>query len=332
MSSRVLQFFATPSRARTFLGGLLAGVAYGLLAMQLVALTHRAVSIAYLFVLPVVLGALPVVFSTRQQLRAYQRYILLPWGIVGTLFLLAIITHLDGLLCLFILVGPFMLLGTLGALLVRLVNLRKEPGQQPLYAMVWLLLPFGAGGLEHFVPATTRNYTVRTSQDIAALPAVVWAQVQSVRHIQPAEIRPHLVHLLGVPRPLDGRLDFAGVGGIRHITWEKGLRFQEQLTSWQPGRGFSYTIHVDPASIPPRTLDEHVLVGGRYFDVVSGSYALQPLPGGGTRLQLSCTYRITTNLNGYGRLWADFLLHDFNAMILEVVQGRSEAAAAEPAS
>jgi hypothetical protein len=68
------------------------------------------------------------------------------------------------------------------------------------------------------------------------------------------------------------------------------------------------------------------MIGGRYFDVVSGRYALAAAGPAHTRVTLSCTYRISTNLNAYSRLWADFILDDFNQMILEVIKKRSEAA------
>lgn len=65
-------------------------------------------------------------------------------------------------------------------------------------------------------------------------------------------------------------------------------------------------------------------MGGRYFDVLRGSYRLASLGSDSTHLTLSCTYRVTTTLNGYSGLWADYLLDDFNQTILEVTKLRSE--------
>jgi len=322
-----LGWLLAPSRFRTLLLGLAAGVAYGFLCMWLVNSSHKAVSVSYIFGLPVVLGAIPVLFSSREQLANYQFYLVAPWLITLLVFCLGLVSGLEGLLCLLVIVGPFMVLGSLGAFLVRLVRLRRAP-QTPLYvSLLVLLLPLAAGLLEQQLMATDHIYTVVTTRDIAAPAAVVWPRIQSVRHIKRAEIKPHFVHLAGVPRPLDGYLDNPAVGGVRHITWEQGLHFRERITRWQPGRGFAYDIEVDAASIPPRTLDEHVVVGGRYFDVLRGSYTLTPLAANKCRVQLTCTYRVTTNLPAYSRLWADFLLSDFNTMILEVIQVRCERVA-----
>nr|GFB83588.1 hypothetical protein [Tanacetum cinerariifolium] len=272
-----LGWLLAPSRFRTLLLGLAAGVAYGFLCMWLVNSSHKSVSVSYIFGLPVVLGAIPVLFSSREQLANYQVYLVAPWLITLLVFCLGLVSGLEGLLCLVVIVGPFMVLGSLGAFLVRMVRLRREPQTSLYVSLLVLLLPLAAGLLEQQVTATDHIYTVVTTREIAAPAAVVWPRIQSVRHIQRAEIRPHFVHLVGVPRPLDGHLDYMAVGGVRHITWEKGLHFQERITRWQPGRGFAYDIKVDATSIPPHTLDEHVVVGGRYFDVLRGSYTLTPL-------------------------------------------------------
>ncbi|WP_143080050.1 SRPBCC family protein [Hymenobacter arizonensis] len=270
-----------------------------------------------------VLGAIPALYSSREQLSNYLWHLVAPWLMTFTLFTISFISGFEGLICLVVIFGPFVILGSLGAFFSRRVSQRDVPNK-PLYVSLIFLLPFMAGLVEEQASATDQFYTVTTTQEIVASRAVVWQNIQSVRHIQPREIKPHFVHLIGVPRPLDGRLDSAGVGGIRHIRWEKGLYFQEHITAWNPGQGFAYDIKVNPHSIPPRTLDEHVLVGGQYFDVVRGSYGIQELAAERSLVTLTCTYRVTTNLNGYSKLWADFMLDDFNKMILEVIQSRCE--------
>jgi hypothetical protein len=38
---------------------------------------------------------------------------------------------------------------------------------------------------------------------------------------------------------------------IRRITWEKGIKFQEVIKTWNAGNSFTYDIQVDPESISP---------------------------------------------------------------------------------
>ncbi|MRG44258.1 hypothetical protein GFS24_03990 [Chitinophaga sp. SYP-B3965] len=311
-----------PSRFRTLLIGLTAGVAYAFLTMWLVSFSHFNVSVTYIFILPVVLGAIPVMLSTKEQLQSYKIYLLLPWGIVMTFFFLCFAFNFDGMLCLIVIVGPFLLVGSLAGFLARLGRLKDEGKGTKLYAS--LLLPFLVLLIETNFQAADKFNTVTTTIEVNADKAVVWENVKNVKDIKPGEITTHVVHLMGVPKPLNGELDREGPGGIRSITWEKGIKFQEIITSWDEGNGFAYDINVDPASIPPTSLDEHVMIGGRYFDVVAGSYKIDQISEGKTLITLTCKYRVTTTLNWYSSLWADYLLNDFNEMILEVIKKRSE--------
>jgi hypothetical protein len=310
------------SRIRTLLIGLTAGVAYAYLSMLIVTHFHENVSISYIFILPIILGAIPVLFSTKEQLKAYKSCLLWPWIITFTFFILTFVTGFEGMICLVIIVAPFLLLGTLGAFISRLVKLKQEGKGTQLY--LTLLLPLLVLGLESDFKATDQIHIVVTSITINAEKSKIWEDIKNVKNIKSNEIEPHFVHLIGIPKPLNGVLNKDGVGGIRHITWEKGIEFEEKITSWDEGKGFTYDINVDPHSISPKTLDEHVMIGGRYFDVRKGSYNIDSLAPQKFVVTLSCTYRVTTNLNWYSKLWADFILNDFNEMILEIIKKRCE--------
>ena len=310
------------SRLRTLLVGLVAGLVYAFLAMLIMTRLRESVSISYIFIVPIILGAIPVLFSTKEQLKSYWNYLLLPWGITLTFFVLSFVSGFEGMICLVIIVAPFLLLGTLGAFIFRLIKLKREGKQTPLYST--LLLPFLFLVYENNFPTTDQFHTVKTTIEINADRSKIWDNIKNVKNIKPTEIKTHFVHLIGVPKPLNGELDKEGIGGIRSITWEKGIKFQEIIKSWSDGKAFSYNIKVDPNSIPPTTLDEHVMIGGRYFDVVEGGYQIDSVTKTKSLVTLTCKYRVTTNLNFYSKLWADFILNDFNEMILEVVKERSE--------
>lgn len=310
------------SRLRTLLIGLVAGVAYAFISMLIVTHFHENVSLSYIFILPIILGAIPVLFSTREQLSAYKSYIILPWLITFTFFLISYLTAFEGMICLVIIVAPFLLLGSLGAFIFLLIKLKRKGNGNKLY--VSLLFPMLFLLIETQFQPTDQIHTVTTTMEINANKAKVWENIKNVRDIQAEELDLHFVHIIGVPRPLNGELDQEGLGGIRHISWEKGIQFEEKITNWEEGTGFSYEINVDPNSIPPKTLDEHVMVGGRYFDVLHGSYKIEQINLAKSLVTLTCTYRVTTNFNIYCKWWADFILDDFNVMILEVIKKRSE--------
>lgn len=310
------------SRLKTLLFGLTAGVVYAFLVMLLVTHSHENVSIAYIFILPLLLGAIPVLFSTKEQLQSYKAYLILPWGITLTFFFLAWAFGFEGMICLTIIVAPFLALGTLGAFVYRLIKLKKEGKGNKLY--VSLAIPMLFLLIETNIQPTNQIHTVTTSIEINTNRAKVWEHLKNIKNIRPDEIETHFIHLIGIPKPLNGQLDKEEIGGVRSISWEKGIKFREQIKSWDEGIGFAYDINVDPNSIPPTTLDEHVMIGGKYFDVLEGSYKIDKLGQTKSLVTLSCTYRVTTNLNFYSKLWADFILDDFNEMILEVIKKRSE--------
>jgi hypothetical protein len=311
------------SRLKTLLIGLTTGIAYAFLSMLIITHFNKNVSISYIFILPIILGAIPVLFSTKEQLSAYKTYLILPWAITFAFFALSIAAGFEGMICLAIIVAPFLLLGTLGALIFRLIKLRSEGKGTRLYAS--LLMPVLILGVESNFQATNQLHTVSTTIEISADRSKIWDNLKNVKNIQPGEIKPHFVHLIGIPKPLNGELDHEGLNGTRRITWAKGIKFEEKITSWEESTGFTYDINIDPTSVPPTTLDEHVMIGGKYFDVLNGSYKIEPLSKAKSKVTLTCTYRVTTNLNFYSKLWADFILDDFNQMILEVIQKRSEA-------
>lgn len=310
------------SRLKTLVIGLTIGVLYAFAVMLLVTYFHKNVSVAYIFVLPLILGTVPVLFSTREQLESYKTYLILPWGITLTFFALAWAFKFEGMICLTIIVAPFLALGTLGAFIFRLIKLRNENNGTKLYSTFLIPLVFLA--IESNIEPTNQVHTVKTAIQVNSTQGQIWEQIKNVRNIKAEEIGRHFIHFIGIPRPLNGELDKEEVGGVRKITWEKGIKFEERITEWKDGQGFSYDIDVDPESIPPETLDEHVMIGGKYFDVIKGSYNIKESGNGKFIVELSCTYRVTTNLNTYSKLWADFILNDFNEMILEVIRNRCE--------
>lgn len=318
------------SRLRTSLLGIIYGIGYSTISFFFFLFLRRLsilnnlslVSASFVFIFPIVIGFIPVFFSTREQLKSYISYIVKPWGVILTLILFSSISGFEGLICLVIIILPFLVFGSIGGFIARLIKLKNKNENTPLY--VALLLPFICLSVESTFDTDAQFQTVETTIDIKADKAEIWENIKNVKNIQPEEIQTHFIHVIGVSKPLNGVLGKEGVGGVRNITWEKGIHFEEKIKTWDEGQGFTYDIHVDPESIPESTLDDHVKVGGQYFDVVEGGYKIDSLREGTYRVTLSCTYRVTTNFNGYSRLWADFILEDFNEMILEVIKGRVE--------
>jgi hypothetical protein len=78
-------------------------------------------------------------------------------------------------------------------------------------------------------------------------------------------------------------------------------------------------------SFPPQALDDHVRIGGTYFDVLDTEYTLREISGG-TEIRASMHYRVSTNFNWYVRPIAAFLVGNFEQTALTFYARRATAA------
>jgi hypothetical protein len=154
---------------------------------------------------------------------------------------------------------------------------------------------------------------------------MVWRNIERVSKISPSELPRSWNRSIGFPRPIEATLSNEGVGGIRHATFAGNVLFIETIDAWAPQRRLAFSIRADTTSIPPSTLDQHVTIGGSYFDVLHGEYILEPQADGATRLRLISRHRLSTDFNWYAQLWTDAVMRDVQRSILYVVQRRCEA-------
>jgi len=166
---------------------------------------------------------------------------------------------------------------------------------------------------------TTENFI-----DIAAPVPVIWRNIERVRAIQPSELPDSWSHRIGFPDPVEATLSHEGIGGVRRATFTGGVLFIETIDIWQPEQRLAFSIQAQTDKIPPTTLDEHVRVGGPFFDVLHGEYRLEPLSDGVVRLHLSSQQRLSTDFNWYARIWSDATMSDLQGRILKVVKSRCE--------
>ena len=74
-------------------------------------------------------------------------------------------------------------------------------------------------------------------------------------------------------------------------------------------------------------MDEHVTIGGPFFDVLDGSYRIEDHGDGKLTLHLESHFRLSTHFNSYAGIWTDLIMHQIQDDILSVVKKRVEAAA-----
>ncbi|MGI4871645.1 MAG: hypothetical protein ACRYFX_10755 [Janthinobacterium lividum] len=284
-------------------------------------------TVSFLLGTPVALGAVSAHF-TAPEASGWWRQLWAP--LLNTLLFLAaaLVFHLEGMICVLMMAPLFLILGYIGATLyVNFTEDKDDPRDKTLVVGLFAVLPFLAAPIEHQLTTPDTIRRVENSVIINAPAPVVWQHIIRVAPIQPADLGSSLVDKLGFPRPVEATLTHEGVGGVRHATFERGVEFIETVDDWQPQRRLSFSIVANTASIPPTTFDEHVTVGGKFFDVLRGTYELQPAGPGRTRLVLYSQQRLSTNINWYASFWTTYIMSEIQRRILVVLQHRCEAQA-----
>ncbi|MFB2121321.1 hypothetical protein [Parapedobacter sp. 2B3] len=142
--------------------------------------------------------------------------------------------------------------------------------------------------------------------------------------ILPLEDRGKLTRFLGFPRPIKAELNYEGVGAYREAIFENGLVFHETVTAYEKEKRMSFSISALPHEIPITTLDEHLVIGGKYFDVLNGTYELEKLNDTTYRLHLYSHFKLTTTFNFYASWWALLIMKDIQNNILQIEKRRAE--------
>jgi uncharacterized protein YndB with AHSA1/START domain len=330
----------TPRRLTPFrqaLLGLALGVVYGLVCRLMFdpkskpsTDSHEALwaimSLSFIFLVPMALGFLVIWFGETE--KSWGRRVFQPW-LAGLAFMAAaIVLHLEGFICVILWLPLVWFMSSLGGILAgSLRDLRASDGSKRLCVAVVALLPFVAGPLESLRERETEIRTAHTSIEIAASPAQVWRQIRSVPRITEAEHGPSWSHRLGFPRPTEAVLEGTGVGSVRYARFEGDVLFVEKVTEWEENKRLSFSIEADTKNIPPTTFDEHVTIGGPYFDVLHGSYWIEARGPDRVVLHLASDQRLSTGFNFYSQWWTVWLMNDLQSYILRIIKARAEKAA-----
>lgn len=285
----------------------------------------HVVSIAFIFVMPMAMGALVCYLGYKLDTPRSFWYRSAPAlamliGILGSYA-----AHWEALMCLVVAVPLVFPATVLGGWSMHL-SLQKRCKDRLLVSLL-VLLPYAVAPVEDLWQMPHETRVMRNAVVIHATPETIWGQIHSVPAIHPRELPSQWIYLLGFPRPIAATIDKQGVGGTRHATFEREVSFFEVVTHWEPARTLSFTIKADPDFIPHTAFDEHIIVGGRFYDVLDGTYEIKPRPDGTCLLHLSSTHRLSTRFNWYAGWWSEWVMDQIQGSILEVIRKRCEAAA-----
>ena len=277
----------------------------------------------FVVLVPLLIG-IYTVHAVRRQPPGLMFALFAPWVpticfAIGTGLVL-----IEGSICIVMALPIFCIVSTLGGLLCWIVLKFVDVPQGGVNAL--LLLPLLLAWPESQQPLPQDLQRSAAAVRIAAPPSVVWGLINHATAITPDEMRDGLAYRIGLPYPVEAVTQASAAGRVRKLRWGGGVAFDEPITAWEENRFIAWTYAFAPDSFPPGTLDEHVLIGGRYFDLVDTSYRLVP-ENGGTRLEIVVDYRVSTHFNWYAAPAGRLLVDDAARAILRFYKHRGEAAA-----
>ena len=285
-------------------------------------------SITFIFLVPGGVGYLTVrlIPSVRTHVGAFFA----PWLTSLVLLFITVMLSMEGAICWIMAFPIFAVFAGIGGLIAFSQRPREDPDadhRQPprLYVSLLVAAPLLLGLMEGERTLVPQQLTISREVVVSASPAAVWQQLARGRAGAPPAGTHSLSTLLGFPRHLTTTLDSLQVGGRRVAYYEKGLYFEETVTSYQPARQLVLRVDANPGTVPPAVMDEHILIGGKHLDILEDTYYLTSLSGGRTRLRLASQFYINTPFNWYAELWARYLMADILDGELASVTARASA-------
>ncbi len=272
---------------------------------------------------PCGIGALMIYFSPIEKVKSLKYRIFYPWIPVFLVLAITMILMIEGWACWLMILPLFLLFASIGGLIAGYFKLKNKKSEN-LNLSVLVLLPFLIGPLEHTIETNKQVFRTNTSIIIESDKETIWKNVTNVQAISDSEDHSKLTKILGFPRPIEATLDKNEIGGYREAKFEKGLIFHETVTEYKDLELMKFQIKANTYEIPSTTLDEHILIGGEYFDMLDGTYELKRIDKKRYNLILYSNFSLNTTFNFYAGIWGKWIMKDIQNNILEIIKIRSE--------
>ncbi len=182
-----------------------------------------------------------------------------------------------------------------------------------------LPLLFALESVSERVPALREVITVEI---INAPRSAVWQHVVTFPELAPPT---ELVFRAGIAYPVRASIEGAGVGAIRRCEFSTGA-FVEPITTWDAPAKLAFSVTAQPApldelspwgQINPPHLDH-------YLRSERGSFVLEELEGGRTKLIGTTWYRNYLWPTSYWYQWSDWLIHKIHRRVLKHIERLAE--------
>ena len=279
-------------------------------------------STTFLFLLPSIIGALTVYLTDNNKAAKISYRIFAPWIPILFFLVITLLLAIEGWACWLMILPIFLIASSIGGLIGGYLKLKKR--NDKLYVSTLVFLPFLISPVEQLIEKIPGTYDAYTYIDINSTADKIWNNVTRVKTIKKEDDTGFLTDFLGFPRPLRAELNYKGIGAYREAIFTNGLIFRETVKEYEENKKMVFSIRANTYEIPSTTLDEHILIGGKYFDVLDGTYELEKLAKNKYRLHLYSKFKMNTTFNFYAGWWGKIIMKDIQNNILKIEKKRSE--------
>ena len=283
--------------------------------------SQQMVSRAFLIFLPLSLGAIIEYVFALNAPQPLRKTLLRPvWTVLGVLLVGLVVLH-EGVICLIMMAPIFLIFLMMGAVFVRQIYIRLWKPSRKLYsiALLPLLMMVLLPNLSQYQYGVTEKELI-----INAPIETVFLSINNIQHIKTSEIKASPIFIMGFPKPISGMTEKNQDQWVRQIYWQRGIHFQEKITKSESPTALSWTYQFTPESFPKGSLDDHLEMGGRYFNLLTTDYRLEQISAQQTKLILTIDYRLSTEINWYSNLWVRYVLNEFSDVVLHIYKNRLE--------
>ena len=276
---------------------------------------------SFIYLAPCAVGAVTVYLAERRARRSWAYYIVA--GILANGLFIAgtVLCMIEGIICAIFAFPIFAGIGMVGALVMGAVCRLTNWPTPATYSLV--LLPLLLGAIEPTAELPARTRTIQRTITIDAPREKVWDRLMNVHDIREGEVEDGLAFRVGVPPPVSALSGDIDGRRVRRISMGKQVHFDQVEVERREHAYIRWTQRFYADSFPPGSFDEHVVMGGEYFDIDSVSYALAS-QGAATRLTLTMHYRVSTRFNWYAEPVARLVLGNLEEVLLGVYQRRAQ--------
>jgi hypothetical protein len=308
--------------AGSLIAGVLTGIALRLVFSSDIGRQWSAMSWQFIYLVPLAVSAVTLYVGRNTQNRSWLNYFAVGALSNGLFVIGTLVILIEGLICAIIIVPLFMITGGLSGLIVGAIFKWTKWPKSSINSFVALPVV-----LAILVPTTERTPVIDEIErkiTINAPAEEIWPVLMNADNIQSKEIGHGWIYRIGVPLPQEGITKQIGTELVREVKMGKAVHFELRSTEWQKNKFVKWNYRFSDDSFPPHALDDHVKIGGHYFDVLNTTYTLNRMNAKQTELAIKIRYRVSTDFDWYANSVAQLLLGNFGSVVLDFYQSRAQ--------